>query len=908
MSGSIGIDDTMPSAPATAADGRAEPEQPAQIGRYRVRSRLGGGAMGVVYAAFDAELERDVAIKLVAMAYGPGADELSERLLREARALARLEHPNVVRVYEVGSYRGQIYICMERVHGHTLDEWLSLRTRGWEVVLAVLIAAGKGLQAAHAAGLVHRDFKPDNVLIDAADDAHVADFGLVKYSEGASAADPGEERWEGEAADVGSIGLTQFGNVLGTPAYMSPEQHFGEPVGPYSDQFSFCIVLYEALYGMRPFNGDSWAAIRMQVQEGSVPPPPLGSQVPRRLFRVLARGLAKAPGDRWPSMDALLEALTHDPWRVRVRVAAIAGGLAAASTASYAFAVSSAGERCEVQSQLDGAWDAAREAEVSRAFAATHTPFSADTWERVKPRLDAYAQAWASEWKSSCEVHASGAQTSRMMDLRVACLSRRRTHLRALVDVLAAADAAVVENAIQAVAALPSVAECGDEEALLTPTPMPGDPAVAAQVEEVRDQLARANALERTGQFERGLPVAAQVRVAADRLEYAPLSAEAALVEGRMLMNLTRAAEADAALLRAVQLGIGHDLHAIAAEAAAIRVYVVGLLREKPDEALAVAPVVEALVGRARDDGRLSALLLNNIGVAEFTAGEAERAEAVLHRSIEVMKKRSDTQDPVLPIALNNLGSMLLERGSLEAARSTYQQSVELFVATLGDNHPLAGHPLAGLGDVSLRNGQPRDAIESYTRALMLWESSYGADHTYLLAILPGLGRSHAMIGHPDEARRYLARAVEIAERHDRRGVELAAALEALGDLTAQEGGREQARGLYERAAKVFDAAAGTDSQKGARAALRAGELAAELGDRAGAIAWFERVLAKKTGPGGQGPSRADAALRLAGALADAGPSARACALIGEGRAGLLEDDPRRAEADALAVRACAKG
>ena len=895
---------------------------PASIGPFVVLRKLGEGAMGVVYAGYDAQLDRKVALKLVRrqLLKNPA---VRERMTREAQAMARLSSPNVVQVYQVGEHDNGIYVAMEYVDGQTLGAWLKAAPRAWPVVLRTLCDAGRGLAAAHAAGLVHRDFKPDNVLVDADGRARVLDFGLV-HREGApsdeelavtavgddaSATVPPPESID-RSSPHWSVRLTQMGNVLGTPAYMSPEQHFGNPAGPHSDQFSFCITLYEALYGVRPFNGDSWAAIRLQVQEGVVPPPPLDSPVPRRVFRAIARGLATPPAERWPSMDALIEALEHDPWRARLRVAGMVGLIGAASAASYAVAATQVAgvQRCEIGPEaLAGVWDQAREAAAARAFDATHLPFATDTWKRVEARLDGYARAWLDARRAACEAHASGAQTERLADLRIACLDRRKAHLSALVEVFTTADRAVVENAVQAAAALPGPRACDDADSLLTTAP-PDDPALVARIEALRERLDRADVLEVTGKYEAGLELAAQVRAEAGPLGYAPLEAEAALSEGRLLMAAVRPAEAEAALLHALRVGIAHDLHAVAGEAATIRIFVVGNDLGRPAEALATAPFAEALVQRARGDARLAALLSNNLGTMHDLGGDVATAQAHFERAIDTLR-RSGATDPLEAVVHNNLGQMSLDRGKIEAARGHFVQSLELFTGTLGDGHPLLVAPLNGIGDVDVRRGAYNEAMQSYVRALALVEASHGEEHRYLVYPLTGLGNVYARTGQAAEAAKHYTRALAIADKHGVVDPVVGEALEGLAEQAAAAGSLPQARRLYERAAAAFDVSPGEGDLRGVRAALRAGELAVELGDRDGAIGWFERVLAKKTGASGQDPEFSRAALRLAVALVGRGDAAaRACALAGEARDGLPEGDPRRAEAEAVAASACPKG
>jgi hypothetical protein len=317
---------------ATAPGSGAAPAEPEPVGsvlgRYRLERELGAGGMGVVHAAFDPDLERRVALKVLRAR--DGGEESRQRLLREARAMARLTHPNVVTVHEVGSAGGRDYVAMELVDGETLADWLRATPRPHDEIMTAFLAAGRGLAAAHAAGLVHRDFKPHNVLRRRDGRIVVTDFGLARGVD----VDPALEttRPLRAAAPQASAptplsGLTQTGSVLGTPAYMAPEQWSGGTVGPAADQFAYCVALWEALAGERPFRGASLDELKDQLRRG--PDVLDDSKLPRRLRRPLRRGLAYDPRRRWASMDALLAALGRAERRP-VRALVAAGGALAA--------------------------------------------------------------------------------------------------------------------------------------------------------------------------------------------------------------------------------------------------------------------------------------------------------------------------------------------------------------------------------------------------------------------------------------------------------------------------------------------------------------------------------------------------------------------------------------------------
>jgi hypothetical protein len=302
-----------------------EPADPAgrRVSRYVLGERLGAGAMGVVYAATDPELRRNVAVKLMRGAWvRSGGAAARARVIREARALARISHPNVIAVHDVGMLGDEVFIAMELVRGANLRAYLRDARPSVAHILEVFTAAGQGLAAAHRAGVVHRDFKPDNVLVGDDGRVRVTDFGLALAA--AAEVDPAP------AASAGAnVEHTDAGTLIGTPAYMAPEQHAGAHVDPRSDQFSFCVALYEALHGERPFQGESREQVARNAQQGKVAPRPPQSRVPGSLRAILMRGLAPDPADRFLGMPDLLRALGRDRGRAPRRAAAAAAvGLA----------------------------------------------------------------------------------------------------------------------------------------------------------------------------------------------------------------------------------------------------------------------------------------------------------------------------------------------------------------------------------------------------------------------------------------------------------------------------------------------------------------------------------------------------------------------------------------------------
>ena len=334
------MDETIPTAGTPPA--RARLPRGTAIGRYVVLAPVGTGGIGEVYAAFDPQLDRKVAIKLVRPDASEAVDvtEARARMQREAQALARLAHPNVVAVFDVGTFEDDVFVAMELIEGTTLKRWLAEARRPWREIRDMFVQAARGLASAHAAEMIHRDFKPENVMIGADGRARVLDFGLARPSvveEVPAGPRPLADTAVGSASPFGAQ-ITRTGTLLGTPAYMSPEQHMHQPTDARSDQFSFCVALYEGLYGERPFSGDTIAQLGMATLQGKLAEPPKGTNVPAWLRAVVVRGLAADPEARWPSMDALITALHADPAARRRKLTLLIAGplaIAAAVAAGY---------------------------------------------------------------------------------------------------------------------------------------------------------------------------------------------------------------------------------------------------------------------------------------------------------------------------------------------------------------------------------------------------------------------------------------------------------------------------------------------------------------------------------------------------------------------------------------------
>ncbi len=456
-----------------------ELEAGARVGRYEVVEQLGAGGMGTVYRAKDPELGRDVALKIM-----HARGRTGDRLLREAQAMAKLSHPNVVAVHDVGKHGDDVFVAMELVEGKTLSAWRRERKRSTAEVLDVFAEAGAGLAAAHAAGLVHGDFKPDNVIVGNDGRVRIVDFGLARAG---SAEDDTLHR-----RDSGS-------GVVGTPAYMAPEQFRREAIDESTDQFSFCVALWQALYDQLPFAGDTLEEVEAAVTEGRLREPPSGADVPARIRQILERGLAVDPKARHPAMAQLLPHLarrTSSTFRTAFATAALASALAVAFGIWYARADQAPDPCATAGDELQGVWDAEVKTAAKAAFVASGRPHANATYTRVETVLDGHAAAWAAMRVDACrETRVHRRQSQADLDLRDRCLDERLEQLRAFASALAdEPSASLIDNAVYRAFDLGHIEDCADAKALAAtgPGPSPRPPGDACGVSE----LGRYNPLE----------------------------------------------------------------------------------------------------------------------------------------------------------------------------------------------------------------------------------------------------------------------------------------------------------------------------------------------------------------------------------------------------------------------------
>ncbi len=860
---------TLPTrAPAAAA---TELEAGAQIGRYLVIRRLGAGAMGVVYAAYDPKLDRKVALKLLAELAADGTEDARQRLQREAQALAKLAHPNVVGVYDVDTHDRQLYVAMEFIPGRTLGAWMRAQPRSWRAVLGPFLAAGRGLAAAHAAGLIHRDFKPENVMVGADGRVRVMDFGLARPTDLPPAVEaPSLPATLGLHPRVEAMTLT--GTTMGTPAYMALEQFHGK-ADALSDQFNFCVALYEGLYGERPFPADSLAMLIQALSSGEVKPPPRGPAVPTWLRQVVLRGLMREPQRRWPSMDALLAALADDPARRRRRwtLTALGAALVASITGGAVWYAQQQVRACMgFEARLAGIWDEATRSRAREAFAATGLAYADGSWRGASARLDDYTQRWVAARRDACEATQRGEQSGERLDLRMACLDERLHHVKTTVELLAAPDDDIVRNAVDAVAGLPRLERCAEVDALAAQLPPPEDPAVATRVAALGEQLIAARALQNAGKYDRGLAAATAVVTEAAGLAYEPLQTRAWLAQGRLQERKAAYADAEATLERAYASALGLKMATEAAEAASLLILVVGDRLARHDDGRRWAKHAEPLA-RAAGTAEIEAYYLNNLGIVAKAARKLAEARDYQERAAAIREKVLGPDHPDLASVLTNLGSLARIEGKLDQARAYHERALDIWERALGPDHPDLAFVLTNLGNVATAEGKLDQAHAHYQRALAIDEKTLGPDHPDLAYDLNSLGTVALTEGQLDQARAHFERALSIWERA--LGPDypnLAFPLLNLGLVAKEQGNFDLARAHFERALAIRERAFGPDHPDLAGPLTALGEVLLDRKQPADALAPLERALAIRSAHPGDPVDLAELRFFLARALWDA--------------------------------------
>jgi serine/threonine protein kinase/tetratricopeptide (TPR) repeat protein len=968
--------------------------EPIRIGRFILLEPLGAGAMGEIYAAYDDQLDRKVALKLVKNGSSLTA-KADERLLREAQTLAQVSHPNVVQIYEAGTYNGRLFIAMELIRGKTLTSWLKdaaqvPRAVRQREILRQFIAAGRGLEAAHAAGVAHRDFKPDNVLVGDDGRVRVVDFGLAR----ALVDEPGDEAsaWSGGALDDDSIEagtptltldeislgetvtssdretsdgapsagqvvgaqsargsaaldgvatqldstpatapapipraatgeplvmpamparpampgrastsdpsssapklkaavrLTETGTVMGTPSYMAPETLRGAIADRRSDQFSFCVALYQALYDAFPFSGRSLRELRDAMESGEVA---FASGVPVAGYvrKALYRGLSVSPAQRFASMGELLAALEPRTRRRRGWIAVAVSLFAVVLGAGYLRSRAQVDPCAAAGTGIDEPWSGERQGAIHAAFGRSELPFAEATWRGVKARVDGYTGHWRDEATAACQAtHVAHMQSAEQLDKRMLCLDRGRRQLAALASELGTGAPDTVEHAIEATEALPELDACRRTENLLFGL-APPPPAVAAKVVAIRDQLARALTLERLGRFEESLAIARDASAQAKGLGYLPVDAEAHAQIARALDGRGTAearAEAEPLYFEALDTAEAERHDQLAVEIWNRLV----LLAVRQDAGLKQAhawwqrnaAAVRRVGGNDADQARLHHMLgeIYYRESAYAKAADEERAaiatlarvpshQLELSRYDDGLAKSLDRMDDfdeairlherALAIATEalgaghpdvikrqlNYGHALEKHGQLDRARSVLEDALAKLPTRYRDSHPDAGRIHGFLSEVAYYQGQLDRAAEHARASLAIYQRALPPGHVLLAEAYTNLANAESKRRNFHDALAMYEDALALNRRHlgddhYQTGLNEGNVAEMLVELARYD---EAMTHLVE-AERIFQHSSGRERETQAWVLTVRGEILAGQGQLGAAIPVLEQAL-----------------------------------------------------------------
>jgi tetratricopeptide (TPR) repeat protein len=821
------------------------PRSVAKAGRYVALSRIGEGGTGLVYDAYDPLLDRRVAIKLL-QAGGREAEEAAKGLLANARGMAQLHHPNAVRILDAGisegsttGYSMEVYVVMEKVEGTRLDRWLEEKERTADQKLAVFRGAGAALAAAHALGIIHRDFKAQNVLVRPTGSPVVVDFAILPPPE----------------ADYRPL-------EAGTQGLMAPEQEERGDCSPASDQFTFCASL--ALAFKHPNVGDPLETQTLRIDKWAGP---------RWLRPILQRGLSKAPAVRFPSMEDLLVKLRR---RRRRSLWVTGAGLAVALGAALAYGqyARTQDQLCsDSQARLAGVWDGDQRQAVRDAILATAVSYRDDTSQRVELILDDYTTTWSAAHREACEAtQIRHEQSAGRMHLRMACLEQLLWEVEGLVKVLATANEKVVENAIGAATSLTQVKRCTGDE-LPVGIEVPDAAGAPETVASLRARIAEAKGLEDAARYKDGVAIAEQVVNEAIEVGYPPLVAEARYRLGSLKWRAGRYAEAEMQLLEATWAAEEARLDEIAARAQTLLVVVVGHHQARYQEGRLWARSAEAKLGRLSGAEDIEAELLAHRGVLNDETARYEEATRQLKQALSMRLQIFGPSHPLVAVSLNQLGNVYYQQHMLDEAYEQYVSALEIREQVFGPSHPSVATMYNNVGIVLQSKGDNEAALAQHERALAIWQETldpdhpsmelsyhnlaialeaagehersrkqyeealainvrvHGADHPRTALVHAHLGLMLMFLGEPEAAREHSERALEIwGDKHGTEHPDYAYALTVLGEWFRHQQDLKKALDLQTQALAIRERAFPPSHGSIAESLMRVGRLHVRMG------------------------------------------------------------------------------
>ncbi len=818
-----------------------------RLGRLVILDRLGAGAMGTVYAAYDPRLDRKVAVKIM----HAGGASANARVLREARSLAKLAHPNIVTIHDAGEDDGAVYVVMELATGVPLRAWIDNPERTWRDVVRVLTDVANGLAAAHRAGLIHRDVKPENILVG--ERTRLVDFGLAVEP----ALEPDDVKLQLtstttsgrlDAVDISPLDATDLASLqdggAGTPSYMAPELLAGGTATPASDQFSFAVTLFEALHGERSHRGTTRAelhaaalhsaeATRRGPKKSSPPSRPAdgktiaersearreGSEtvlslaetalvrrgghsvgpVPAWIDAVVRRGLAAKPEDRFASMDALLAELVRDRTRRR-RAIGIAALALVAGTGLGALAYRARDQEqappaalsCDGKARIDAVWSVHAQGKIREQLGEA-------AWASVTlAGLARTAGTWEHSFRAVCEAtRLRGAQSDRLLELRMRCLDRALSRFDAFVEALQVPldGSGKIEAAI-AVDHLPDAALC--EAVTDDPTfALPTDPKVRAEAASIEAELDRAWASYAIGRYTAASTQATALAQRVNRLGLPALQASVLLIGGAIEARIGDGARARKLLEDAA-------VHAARAKAPELelavwtRLFRQELFSGRPDRVIEFGAIGEATAVRAGHEG---AEIFGLIGEAQRTTHKLDAAKLTLAKALASKDPLREDQRAILEL---NLGAVELALGKSDAANQLHERALQRARRALGDGHPSLAHHYDKLAEVARARGRIRDALVLHDQSRDLRLAAYGGDDRSYATSLFHRAETLLEAGRLAEATKDAAQArlirLKIHGKESRRLAEIDA---LLGEIELAAGHLLEAKRSYENASRL---------------------------------------------------------------------------------------------------------
>jgi len=714
------------------------------LGRYLLRRPIGSGGMGVVYEAFDPELNRSVALKLLHAELG-GAQSLQARLIQEAQSLAKLSHPHVVSVYDIGRADDRVFIVMDLVDGDSVRGWLRT-AHTLDEILDVFAQAAEGLVAAHSVDLVHRDFKPENVLIARDGRVMVSDFGLA-FS--------GTQRPEAISE--------------GSPRYMAPEQQSGAQVDARSDQFSFCVSLGEALGPARS---------------------------PRWLMKVVERGQHIDPARRYPSMRALLDALLRGRrLQRRKRVAVIASGALAVGLALLAW---EAKRRFDIRqecaanaSRIDAEWNSKASSTLESAFNATSSPLSNGAWRLTSSGLERYVNEWRDTSTRVCEANLLVGQRS---EAAASCLDDRLQLVHSVISGMHHIDAPMLERVPAILQTLTPVALCEDARALAQTPPLP-EAARRNEVQRAQAVIADAAVAVNAGRYAAGLVLAQRAVEAARETRYLPVLAQTQLWAGIAHGRLGSFPEARAALEEAASAASASHAEPIAVRAWVQLMHFVGFDGKRLEEGLRYNDYAHAALTTMYAAAELEAERLSWLSALLVEQKQFARAHQASEEQLAVVETRLGTEHHLYAAALDGLAGVLAGQGRNRDALPVQGQACAVLERKLGSPHPQLALCLSNLAAVHANLGAHEESLALKTRALEMFDVLPG--HPGHVAMTHrNLARSLLELGRLDEAKRH----IELAAALGKSVSDSLAVLRLQGDLARLKGDQPTALTAYRAA------------------------------------------------------------------------------------------------------------